>query len=77
MSSFYVDSNKHQERIIYIIVAENKLIKGFSDASMAKNACLKIRQMSSNPELVLDPIPVKLIDSQAVDSKGWDRVDFG
>lgn len=75
--SFHVDSNKHQERIIFVIVAHNKIVKGFSDKAMAKNAVQRLRQMDNHPEFILDPIAIKMIDSQALNTKQWERLDTG
>lgn len=75
--SFYVDSNKHQERFIYVIVARNKLVRAFSDKAMAWNACKRMRDLESDPQQVLNPIGVLMIDSQAINSKPYDRIDTG
>ena len=60
-----------------MLVAHNKIVKGFSDKAMALNACKRLRQMDMHPELILDPIAVKVIDSQALNTKQWERLDTG
>lgn len=60
-----------------MLVAHNKIVKGFSDKNMAKNAVNRLRQMDMHPELILDPIAVKVIDSQALNTKQWERLDTG
>ena len=44
---------------------------------MAVNAYLRICEMDPDPTQVLKPIAVRMIDSQAINTKQFDRIDTG